>query len=71
MDYEHYARRGWYTCLSSDLKIIQTLNDEAARYNALADKAELDEGTAALNGTEPRTGCGEPMTQNRTMRPLR
>ena len=42
--YRMEARRSLLVAgLSSDSKIIQALNDEAARYNALADKAEVDE----------------------------
>ena len=42
--YRMEARRSLLVAgLSSDLKIIQTLNDEAARYNVLAEKAEVDE----------------------------
>ena len=42
--YRMEARRSLLVAgLSSDPKIIQALHDEAARYNALADKAEVDE----------------------------
>ena len=42
--YRMEARRSLLVAdLSNDPKIIQALRDEAARYNALADKAEADE----------------------------
>ena len=50
MFYRTEARRALLmAALSRDLKIIKTLQDEAARYNLLADEAEADQTKKAAS----------------------